>query len=248
MIMLRKFLLPQKFRLAKRHFGERTLTILDIGCADNSAANTKHWFPGSTYHGADVKNDTSEDAERQMMGRFFPLTVAGDGYEAIPDRYYDFIIMNHVIEHMPDPAPIVAKLCRKLKPGGLIWIAFPSMRSLNFPPGIGTMQFCDDPTHVFLPEVREVANMLLSNGVRVLRGGRSRNAVRSLIGIAILPYSLALLLATGRLKALGLLYLLGAEDFVFGQARLATDAPAVAQDFAAGNRSARPQAAAATSD
>ena len=67
------------------------------------------------------------------MDTFYPLGMDGSGYDAIPDASYDFVILNHVVEHMRDPAPVVAALCAKLKPGGFIWIAFPSLRSLSLP-------------------------------------------------------------------------------------------------------------------
>ena len=70
------------------------------------------------------------------------------------------MILNHVVEHMREPAPIVAKLCAKLKPGGYIWIAFPSVRSLSLPHSVDeTLNFYDDPTHVYLPDVGEIADM-----------------------------------------------------------------------------------------
>ncbi len=72
----------------------------------------------------------------------------GSGYTAIPDSSYDFVILHHVVEHMTAPAQILATVCSKLKPGGYIWIAVPSLRSLSLPPAHGTLQFCDDPTHV----------------------------------------------------------------------------------------------------
>ena len=103
------------------------------------------------------------------MDAFYLLGTDGSGYAAIPDGSYDFVILNHVLEHMAAPAPILAALCSKLKPGGYIWIAFPSLRSLSLPSSEDeTLQFCDDPTHVYVTEIREVANILLANGVKIL--------------------------------------------------------------------------------
>ena len=86
----------------------------------------------------------------------------------IPDSSFDFVILHHVLEHILTPEETLTKVCAKLKPGGFIWIAFPSVRSLSLPSADGTLQFCDDSTHVFLPAVREVSNILLRNGVRIL--------------------------------------------------------------------------------
>jgi SAM-dependent methyltransferase len=151
------------------------------------------------------------------MDAFYLLGTDGSGYSAIPDGSFDFIILHHVVEHMPVPAPILTTICTKLKPGGYIWIAFPSLRSLSLPSAEGTLQFCDDPTHVYVPDIRDISNILLANGVRVIHAGRSRAILREMIGVAILPWALLRRMITGKLSAKGLWYILGFEDHVFGQ-------------------------------
>lgn len=151
------------------------------------------------------------------MDAFYPLSASGSGYSAIPDNSYDFVILHHVVEHMSSSGVILATICQKLKPGGYIWIAFPSLRSLSLPPAEGSLQFCDDPTHVYVPDIREISNILLANGVKVLHAGRSRDFIRTLIGVVILPWALLKRQITGRLSGKGLWYILGFEDHVFGQ-------------------------------
>jgi len=153
------------------------------------------------------------------MDQFFPIGVDGSGYEAIPDASYDLVILNHVIEHMPNPVPIVAKLCGKLKPGGYFWIAFPSLRSLSLPHSIDeTLNFCDDPTHVYLPEVREIANVLLTNGVSIVHAGHSRESfLTSLADCFKLVKRLLIRALTGKFSGRGLWYVLGFEDHVLGR-------------------------------
>jgi 2-polyprenyl-3-methyl-5-hydroxy-6-metoxy-1,4-benzoquinol methylase len=195
--------------------------ILDIGCGNGSPSVTKRWFPGCHYAGADVQRYNLSQADDAAMDEFFPLGADGSGYAAIPSASYDFVILNHVIEHMPDPAPILAALCAKLRPGGYIWIAFPSLRSLSLPSSVDeTLQFCDDPTHVRVPDVREVANILLVNGIQVLHAGRSREGLfTTLADIFKLAKRLLKKLFTGRFSGRGMWYLLGFEDHVFGRKR-----------------------------
>jgi SAM-dependent methyltransferase len=197
-----------------------SLRILDIGCGNNSPSTTKHWFPGSRYEGADIQQYNLSAEDLASMEAFYLVGVDGSGYSAIPDGAYDFIILHHVVEHMTDPLPILATVCSKLKPGGLIWIGFPSLRSLSLPPGEGTLQFCDDPTHVRVPHVWEISNVLLANGVKVLHAGRSRSFIREALGAALLPWAMLRKLVTGRLSGRGLWYILGFEDHVFGQRKL----------------------------
>jgi 2-polyprenyl-3-methyl-5-hydroxy-6-metoxy-1,4-benzoquinol methylase len=208
---------PTKFLYARRKLSGPNLRILDIGCGNNSPSTTKRWFPGCHYSGADIEQYNNNNADFAAMDVFYLLGTDGSGYSAIPNSAYDLVILHHVVEHMSTPAPILATICSKLKPGGYIWIAFPSVRSLSLPSAQGTLQFCDDPTHVYVPDIREISNILLSNQVKVLNAGRSKFFVRRVIGAAVLPWAFLKRLITGRLSGKGLWYILGFEDHVFGQ-------------------------------
>jgi SAM-dependent methyltransferase len=214
---------PTKFLYVRRVLSARAPRILDIGCGNNSPSTTKRWFPGCYYAGADINQYNNNNEDIVALDAFYLLGSDGSGYSAIPDSSYDFVILHHVVEHMTAPAAIVAAVCSKLKPGGYIWIAFPSLRSLSLPPAHGTLQFCDDPTHVYVADIREVSNILLANEVTVLHAGRSRDFVRTLIGAAVLPWALLKRLITGRLSSKGLWYVLGFEDHVFGQRKLSRE-------------------------
>jgi len=213
---------PMKFRMVRRRLTAPSPRILDIGCGNGSPTVTKRWFPDCHYAGADIQRYKLSDADVAAMDAYFPLGADGSGYDAIPDASYDFVILNHVVEHMRKPAPVVASLCAKLKPGGYIWIAFPSLRSLSLPHSEDeTLQFCDDPTHVYLPDVREMANVLLANGVAVLDAGRSREEFwTTLADVVKFCKRCAMRVFTGKFSGRGMWYLLGFEDHVFGQRKM----------------------------
>lgn len=210
---------PMKFQYLRGKLVSPALRILDIGCGNNSPTVTKRWFPGCHYSGADIQRYNNGDADMAAIDQFYPVGADGSGYDAIPESRYDLVILNHVVEHMADPAPILAKLCARLKPGGYIWIAFPSLRSLSLPSSVDeTLQFCDDPTHVRVPDVREIANVLLANGVKVLHAGRSREGFFTTLA-DMFKFSKRLLkkMFTGKFSGRGMWYLLGFEDHVLGQ-------------------------------
>jgi SAM-dependent methyltransferase len=211
---------PMKFRFVRGRLPGAP-HVLDVGCGNGSPTLTKRWFPGCHYAGADIQRYKLSDADVAAMDEYFPVGADGSGYDAIPEAGYDFVILHHVVEHMAEPAPIVAALCAKLKPGGYLWIAFPSLRSLALPHSVDeTLQFCDDATHVRVPEVREIANILLANGVTVLHAGRSRESFFTTLADAFkLGKRLLAKLFTGRFSGRGMWYLLGFEDHVFGQRR-----------------------------
>lgn len=159
------------------------------------------------------------DADLAAMNEYFPLGTDGCGYDAIPDSSYDFVILNHVIEHMADPKPVIATLCAKLRPGGYMWIAFPSVRSLKLPHSVDeTLNFYDDPTHVTVPDLNEIANTVRANGVEVLHAGRSREGFfTTLADVFKLSKRVVKKLFTGKFSGRGMWYILGFEDHVLGR-------------------------------
>lgn len=212
---------PMKFRNVRGKLGSKA-RILDIGCGNGSPTVTKRWFPGCHYAGADIQQYNLSDADVAAMDEFFQLGADGSGYEAIPDASYDFVILNHAIEHMREPLPIVAKLCRKLKPSGYFWIAFPSKRSLTLPHSVDeTLNFYDDPTHVYVPDVGEVAKILEGNGVTVLDAGQSKEGFWTSVADRVkFCKRWVKKLVTGKFSGRGMWYLMGFEDHVFGQRRI----------------------------
>ncbi len=48
-----------------------------------------------------------------------------------PDAHFDFILCNHVLEHIPDDATAMAELFRTLKPGGTCLITVPIKETLT---------------------------------------------------------------------------------------------------------------------
>jgi SAM-dependent methyltransferase len=213
---------PMKFQYVRHRFSSASIRILDIGCGNNSPSVTKRWFPGCHYSGADIQRYNLGGEDDAAMDAFYLLGADGTGYDAIPDADFDLLILNHVLEHMTEPAPTLAALCAKLKPGGYIWIAFPSLRSLSLPSSEDeTLQFCDDPTHVWLPDIREVANILLANGVKVVDAGPSREGLLTTFADSFkLAKRMLRKMVTGKFSGRGMWYLLGFEDHVLGQRRL----------------------------
>jgi SAM-dependent methyltransferase len=215
-VKINKFICPTKFRYVRKKLSAQGLRILDVGCGNNSPTITKYWFPKSNYSGADIQRYNNSDQDIASIDNFYLLGMDGSGYDAIPDCSFDLVILHHVLEHTRTPRPILTSICSKLKPGGYLWIAFPSLRSLSLPSGTGTLQFCDDHTHIYVPDIRETSNILLENGIKILHAGRSRDVPRALIGALVLPWALVMRLFTGKMCG-GLWYILGFEDHVFGQ-------------------------------
>lgn len=207
---------PEKFRLPLRLLSRCPRPqILDVGCGNHSPTATKKWFPQSIYHGVDIVEDYNlNEADKQAMQRFIKVDPNGGGYDQIEAGAYDLLVMNHVLEHMPNAMEILDVLLEKMRSGGVVFLAFPSERSLQLPSARGTLHFSDDPTHVFVPSVREIANLLLAKGFTIVRAGQSKNPIRWWIGALILPVRLLQRALTGHMSAKGLWYVLGFEASV----------------------------------
>lgn len=120
---------------------------------------------------------------------------------------------------MADPKPIIATLCAKLRDGGYLWIAFPSKRSLTLPHSVDeTLNFYDDPTHVYVPDVEEIANVVRTHGAQVLHAGRSREGFLTTLADAFkLGKRIVKKWVTGKFSGRGMWYILGFEDHVLGR-------------------------------
>jgi SAM-dependent methyltransferase len=210
---------PTRYRDALTYFKGRAIRILDIGCGDNSPSLAKRWFPRCTYHAADIQDYNLTEEDKRSIDAFYKVTTDYNGYDAIKDADYDFVIASHVIEHTDDPLRLTKIAASKVKPGGMIWLSFPSFKSLSLPPGIGvTNHFCDDPTHIRVVDVVGVCNELLRSNIRILKAGRSRDPVRELIGLALLPLNWMRMAIQGGVGR-GLWYVMGFEDRIVGVKR-----------------------------
>ena len=95
--------------------------------------------------------------------------------QKIGNQMFDIIILNHVIEHTINGLELLAAVAKMLKPDGCIYIEFPSVRSLNLPSMRGTLNFCDDKTHLRIYSIQEVANILLQENCSIIKAGRRFN-------------------------------------------------------------------------
>ena len=88
-----------------------------------------------------------------------------------------------LVEHLRDVALLLREAVRLLKPGGRIYFETPHPKSLTLSSprgraaGTFTLNFFDDPTHVRLVPVGELAKRARGVGLEVVASGTSRNWV-----------------------------------------------------------------------
>lgn len=167
--------------------------ILDVGAGSHSASITKKWLPSCHYSGIDIPGSYNNDeADFKAMDEFYEMDLTKLEFDAIPENKYDLIIMSHVVEHLYNGDKVISGLIPKLKMGGIIYIEFPSEKSVNFPSMRETLNFFDDPTHCRLYSVREICNLLMQNKLKVLSAGTRRQ----MINILIMPVKIIVQLVT----------------------------------------------------
>jgi SAM-dependent methyltransferase len=106
--------------------------------------------PGIHYTGIDITNYNQN--KPNLADKY--IVVDPDKFDleiSKYDKYYDAIISSHNIEHCYDRNSTLNAMIHALKPGGRLYLAFPSSNTTQFPKRGGTLNYHDDDTHVDSP-------------------------------------------------------------------------------------------------
>lgn len=108
-----------------QYLAQRGMTVLDYGCgAGGSLLEMRNM--GIDAYGIEA------DANVQQVVDSLGLRIHIGTIEEAPyqNGQFDLIILNQVIEHLPDPSATLSKLEKFLKPGGRMALSFPNARSI----------------------------------------------------------------------------------------------------------------------
>lgn len=189
--------LRQKFAAALSPHGFRAFVfalapharLLDVGCGNNSPFRVKSQRPDVYYLGLDVGdyNQTLPVLADQY------IVVTADAFIGEIDKLsgtVDAIISSHNIEHCDDPPAVIRAMTSALKPGGWLYMSFPSEQSIAFPSRRGCLNFFDDPTHKHLPNFGDIQRWLQDAAFDVeFAQQRYRPPVLWLLGALLEPIS-----------------------------------------------------------
>ena len=182
-----RYLHGHKFAVIDKHLGRGAFRVLDVGAGTHASARMKEYFPNCEYHGIDrTKSYHNSEEDIRRMSAFYEMDLTDRKFDAIPNAYFDVVVFSHVLEHLPNALDVLGDLLSKVKPGGLVYVEYPRFKSISFPRMRGTLNFFDDPTHVYLHDRRETFNRLLKHDCVPCSWGLCRNYLR----IALLPFTL----------------------------------------------------------
>jgi SAM-dependent methyltransferase len=206
---------PHKFRFLPASFKTTSFNLLDVGAGSHSATKTKSFYPHCNYYGIDISRSYENDeADFKAMSGFYEMDLTLLRFDAIPDTFFDVIIMSHIIVHLFNGDRVIEGLLPKLKPGGYIYIEYPGKRSTNLPSMKRTLNFYDDPTHVRIYSVAEVKEIVKNHECEVKKSGLRRYWPY----ILLLPFTLVSETIKYRFVPGGVFWdLMGFAEFVFAQ-------------------------------
>lgn len=101
--------------------------VLDVGCgAGDNAALLKSRIPLCEVYGITRSMAEAELARKYMTGCWV-ADLEGGIPEGVQDLSFDAILFSHVLEHLRDPAGVVARFSQFLRKGGQVVIAVPNV-------------------------------------------------------------------------------------------------------------------------
>ena len=109
--------------LDRTHFGEFDLagkTLLECGMGGGDDTEVLLTLPFSEIHSFDLSTAVERAAQylKDERLRLFQASIYDIPY---PDASFDVVYCHRVLQHTPDPAEALRRVCAKVKPGGILF-------------------------------------------------------------------------------------------------------------------------------
>lgn len=148
----------------RAHFLARHLPpggrVLDVGCGRGVTLRGMA-EAGYETHGFEISREAVQGIDPRVQVRV-ANTLQEAGYEA---AYFDEIVIWHVLEHVTQPAAVIAEAARLLKPGGVLIVAVPNFSSLQARLTGPAWFHLDLPRHLYHFPLRALRQLLTNQGL-----------------------------------------------------------------------------------
>jgi len=136
--------------------------LLDIGCGNGEFLK----FAGRHGWGV-VGVDFDADAVKEARSCGLDVRL-GDIDVLDSNERYDFITLNHVVEHVYDPAELLRTCYGLLNHGGVLWLETPNIESKGYAYYKSNWRGLEPPRHIILFNMKTLNDMLLKAGFQVI--------------------------------------------------------------------------------
>lgn len=134
--------------------------LLDVGCGSGAFMN-KMRAAGWRVRGVEISPQAVEIGRRQGGLDIFCGTVREAAY---PDESFDYIRLNHCLEHILDPNESLQEIRRILKPSGKLLIGVPNIDGMTFRVFGPWWYYLCPPIHIFHYTPKTLSSLLEKNG------------------------------------------------------------------------------------
>lgn len=139
--------------------------ILDVGCGDGSfllCFKKRGW----EVYGLDTSETAYKLAKEKLTDNIVNNELENCHF---PNRYFDVVTLNHVIEHILNPIKTLEEINRILKDNGILFISTPNIGSLQFKVSREKWFGLDVPRHVNFYTPKTITALLRKNGFNIVR-------------------------------------------------------------------------------
>lgn len=159
------------------------VAFLDVGCFEGKLLDAIGQLTDWKTCGIEANLNAVEVA--RSKGHSVWHGFAEDAYATIPaGRQFDVIFMGQVIEHLDDPLLVVRRLSLLLKPGGLLVMSTPNLRSKQIEIFGPTWGHWHVPYHRAIHSRRSLKLMATLSGMRLIRVRDFSHAYWTCISVA----------------------------------------------------------------
>src|SRR5262249_48013144 len=149
--------------------GLRPGRVLDVGCGDGGFLNRIR-RAGWAVEGLDF----DEEAIKAAKVKYGLDLKQGDLSSVhFPEASFDAIVLNHVIEHVPNPLETFAQCHTLVKPGGRFVMTTPNSMSIGHETFQVYWRGLEPPRHLHIFSGRTLKECAERSGFEVVRAGSS---------------------------------------------------------------------------